>query len=109
MIEFSLSLLQVFQPSFSELSNPPLELFDLEDALRSEKSQITMLTNKCLDPTDAKHKKPMVEDDEKQLEYYIQECGRIMNVYPETQVMSAKDILYNICVKIAQYKNVERD
>lgn len=43
------------------------------------------------------------------MEYFIRECGRIAGVYPEGQEMVAREILYTIGVKIAQYKKLDRD
>ena len=39
----------VFPPSFRELANPKLELFDLDEAFSSEKSRLAQITNKCTD------------------------------------------------------------
>lgn len=45
---------QVFPPTFRELPPPPLELFDLDEAFSSERSQLARLTNKCLQPPAAR-------------------------------------------------------
>ncbi|XP_053696401.1 intraflagellar transport protein 52 homolog [Sabethes cyaneus] len=98
--------LAVFQPIFSDLMAPPLELFDLDEAFSSEKAQITQLTNKCLSPALESSRKGT---DEKELGYFIQECGRILKVCQDDQKMSAKEILNVISVKIAHYKKLDKD
>lgn len=98
---------QVFQPIFSDLAAPPLELFDLDEAFSSEKVQITQLTNKCLSPAhEGAHQRTV---DEKELGYFIQECGRILKVCQDDQKMSPKEILNAISVKIAHYKKLDKD
>lgn len=99
--------LQVFQPIFSDLAAPPLELFDLDEAFSSEKAQITQLTNKCLSPALENYRKEGV--DEKELGYFVQECGRILKVCQDDQRMSAKEILNVISVKIARYKKLDKE
>lgn len=49
--------------------------------------------------------------DEKELEYFILECGRILKVFTEAQseTKSAKDVLNAMCTQIAQYKKLDRD
>ncbi|XP_041775642.1 intraflagellar transport protein 52 homolog isoform X1 [Anopheles merus] len=99
--------LAVFQPIFSDLAAPPLELFDLDEAFSSEKVQITQLTNKCLSPAhEGAHQRTV---DEKELGYFIQECGRILKVCQDDQKMSPKEILNAISVKIAHYKKLDKD
>ncbi|XP_040167076.1 intraflagellar transport protein 52 homolog [Anopheles arabiensis] len=99
--------LAVFQPIFSDLAAPPLELFDLDEAFSSEKVQITQLTNKCLSPAhEGTHQRTV---DEKELGYFIQECGRILKVCQDDQKMSPKEILNAISVKIAHYKKLDKD
>lgn len=46
---------------------------------------------------------------EKELEYFIIECGRILNIFQENQNKSARETLYDICVKIAKYKKLDRE
>ncbi|XP_058449784.1 intraflagellar transport protein 52 homolog [Malaya genurostris] len=99
--------LAVFQPIFSDLLAPPLELFDLDEAFSSEKAQITQLTNKCLSPALESYRKTGL--DEKELGYFIQECGRILKVCQDDQRMTAKEILNLISVKIAHYKRLDKD
>lgn len=97
--------LAVFPPAFSELQPPALELFDLDDAFSSDRLQLTQLTNKCL--AVAEDRKMQV--DEKELEYFVLECGRILKVYHDAQTMSAKEVLHAMCTQIAQYKKLDRD
>ncbi|XP_065091445.1 intraflagellar transport protein 52 homolog [Ochlerotatus camptorhynchus] len=99
--------LAVFQPIFSDLSAPPLELFDLNEAFSSEKAQITQLTNKCLSPALENNRRDGL--DEKELGYFIQECGRILKVCQDDQRMTAKEILNVISVKIAHYKKLDKE
>ena len=53
----------VFPPTFRELPNPQLELFDLDEAFSSEKARLAQITNKCTD------------DD---IEYYVREGADIL-------------------------------
>ncbi|KAI8432856.1 hypothetical protein MSG28_013785 [Choristoneura fumiferana] len=46
--------LAVFPPTFREPPPPPLELFDLDEALSSERAQLARLANKCLQPPTAR-------------------------------------------------------
>lgn len=97
--------LAVFPPAFSELQQPALELFDLDEAFSSDRLQLTQLTNKCLAVAEER-KMPV---DEKELEYFVLECGRILKVYHDAQTMSAKEVLNAMCTQIAQYKKLDRD
>ena len=56
----------VFPPTFHELPNPQLELFDLDEAFSSEKSRLAQITNKCTD------------DD---IEYYVREAADILGMF----------------------------
>jgi intraflagellar transport protein 52 len=95
--------LAVFPPVFSDLAPPPVELFDLDEAFSSEKTQITQLTNKCFQHSETKFR----SIDQKELEYYIRECGRILGVSDEN--MQAKEILHSISIKIANYKKLDKE
>lgn len=53
----------MFPPTFRELPNPQLELFDLDEAFSSEKARLAQITNKCTD------------DD---IEYYVREAADIL-------------------------------
>lgn len=97
--------LAVFPPVFSDLPPPQLELFDLDEAFSSEKTQITQLTNKCYNPTADKSTKTV---DLKELEYFIRECGRIMGISHDG-MMPAKEVIHTISVKIANYKKLDKE
>lgn len=101
----NLMRLQVFPPVFSELPPPQLELYDLDEAFSSDRLQLTQFTNKCLAAAE-KDKAPV---DEKELEYFIIECGQILKVFNESHKMSAKEILNMMCTQIAQYKKLDHD
>lgn len=57
----------VFPPTFRDLPNPRLELFDLDEAFSSEKSRLAQITNKCT-------------DDDNDIEYYVREAADILGV-----------------------------
>lgn len=96
--------LAVFPPVFSDLPPPQLELFDLDEAFSSEKSQITQLTNKCFNNTEKAQKAV----DQKELEYFVRECGRILGVSHDG-TMPAKEVINALSVKIANYKKMDKD
>jgi intraflagellar transport protein 52 len=97
--------LAVFPPIFSDLPPPPVELFDLDEAFSSEKTQITQLTNKCFQHSESKGFRSI---DQKELEYFIRECGRILSVSHDDNT-PAKEILHTISVKIANYKKLDKE
>lgn len=97
--------LAVFPPVFSDLPPPPVELFDLDEAFSSEKSQITQMTNKCFQHSESKNFRSI---DQKELEYFIRECGRILGISHDDQML-AKEILYSVSVKIANYKKLDKE
>ncbi|CAG0900232.1 unnamed protein product, partial [Cyprideis torosa] len=85
----------IFPPSFQELPNPSLELFDLDEAFSSEKSRLAQITNKC------------TEDD---LEYFIREAGEILGInagLPGT-ARDAKHILEYIFTQIVEFKKINQ-
>lgn len=96
-------MFQVFQPIFSDLQPPALELFDLDEAFSSDRAQITQLTNKCM----AIAEESKMQPDEKELEYFIKECGRILGVQRDGSQQTSKDILYEMSVQIAKYKKLD--
>lgn len=105
-MNYSTDSLQVFPPVFSDLPAPALELFDLDESFSSERAQVTQLANKCLTIADESRSALNV----KELEYFVLECGRILNVSAEGQPQrTAKEILYEVCVKIAKYKKLDRE
>ena len=59
----------MFPPTFRELNNPQLELFDLDEAFSSEKARLSQITNKCTD------------DD---IEYYVREAADILGKLHKT-------------------------
>lgn len=95
----------MFPPVFSELPPPQLELYDLDEAFSSDRLQLTQFTNKCMAAAE-KNKTPV---DEKELEYFILECGQILKVINENQKMTAKEVLNIMCTQIAQYKKLDHD
>lgn len=101
--------LAVFQPVFNDLAPPPLELFDLDEAFSSSKVQVNQLTNKCVAAALQEDGQTSKAVNEKELEYFIQECGRIINICTEDQKWTAKDMLHYIGVRIAQYKKLDRE
>ncbi|XP_055372223.1 intraflagellar transport protein 52 homolog [Condylostylus longicornis] len=99
--------LAVFPPIFSEPPPPPLELFDLDEHLSSPRTQLDQLTIKCLSSIkDSQQQKK--EFTTKDLEYFIRECGRIVGIVQEGHEINAKEILYNVGLKIANYKKIDR-
>jgi len=86
----------VFPPAFRELPPPSLELFDLDEQFSSEKVRIAQITNKCSD------------DD---LEYYVRECGEILNVthnLPQEN-RTAKHILEHVFTQIVEFKKLNQE
>lgn len=98
-------ILQVFPPVFSELPPPKLELYDLDEAFSSDRLQLAQFTNKCLAAAE-KNKSPL---NEKELEYFILECGQILKVFNESQKVTAKEVLSIMSTKIAQYKKLDHE
>ncbi|XP_059618469.1 intraflagellar transport protein 52 homolog [Phlebotomus argentipes] len=96
--------LAIFPPVFTDVPSPALELFDLDEAFSTEKAQLTQLTNKCLLAAEDKR-----DVDERELKYFIEECGRILNVAPPDEQLSAREILNRIGVRITQYKKLDRE
>lgn len=98
--------LAVFPPVFSDLASPGLELFDLDESFSSERAQVTQLANKCL--SIAEEARSAVNA--RELEYFLLECGRILGVTAEGQPQrTGKEVLYEMCVKIAKYKKLDRE
>ncbi|XP_018561453.1 intraflagellar transport protein 52 homolog [Anoplophora glabripennis] len=88
----------VFPPSFRDLSPPALELFDLDDAFSSVFSNLAQFTNKyMMNGTSGEEK------EDKDLEFYITECAKIVNI----EVTNTKDILYEIGSAIAKFKSID--
>ncbi|KAF2883430.1 hypothetical protein ILUMI_22740 [Ignelater luminosus] len=89
----------VFPPSFRELPPPPLELFDLDESFSSVFSKLAQFTNKFMS-TGAN-----VNHTDKQLEFYIQECAKIVKLNLKTD--NAKEILYEVANQCSKYKSVD--
>ncbi|CAH0696223.1 unnamed protein product [Spodoptera exigua] len=101
--------LAVFPPTFREPPPPPLELFDLDEAFSSERSQLARLANKCLQP----HSSRMAQGDgrqlESELEYFVRECGRVVRLskaVPTDEGPAGKLILHQLAVQLATYKKI---
>ncbi|XP_018321925.2 intraflagellar transport protein 52 homolog [Agrilus planipennis] len=89
----------VFPPTFRELSPPPLELFDLDEAFSSVFSRLAQFTNKFIMSGSTS------DFSEKELEFYIQECSKIVKL--DGGVVDAKEILYTVGVQIAHFKSID--
>ncbi|CAH0403051.1 unnamed protein product [Chilo suppressalis] len=101
--------LAVFPPTFREPPPPPLELFDLDEAFSSEKSQLARLANKCLQPNASKMGQGDGRQLENELEYFVRECGRVVRLsraQPTEEMPSAKVILHQLAVQLATYKKI---
>jgi len=91
----------VFPAIFDEPNTPALELFDLDQELSPEQTRLAQLTNRC---------------NTRNLEYFIQECGRILNIEddersssnkPDNQLLSASAIMHTIAKHLAAFKMVD--
>ncbi|XP_071448890.1 intraflagellar transport protein 52 homolog isoform X1 [Hetaerina americana] len=90
----------VFPPSFRELRNPQLELFDLDDAFSSESSRLAQLANKCIVGD---------QEDENDIEYFIRECGNVLHITSQMEggnVRDARHILYHVAQHISEFKKL---
>ncbi|XP_041977277.1 intraflagellar transport protein 52 homolog isoform X2 [Aricia agestis] len=100
--------LAVFTPTFRELPPPSLELFDLDEAFSSERSQLARLTNKCLQPINSKMAQGDSRQLENDLEYYVRECGRAVRL---SRAMAddgpaGKQILHQLAQQLTTYKKI---
>ncbi|TRY80327.1 hypothetical protein TCAL_10174 [Tigriopus californicus] len=86
----------VFPPSFRELPNPKLELFDLDEAFSSEKSRLAQITNKCTD-----------ED----LDYFIREGADVMGItqHLPLEAHEPKRIVEYMLTHIAEFKKLNQE
>lgn len=91
--------MQVFPPSFRELPPPPLELFDLDESFSSAFSRLAQFTNKFMSTTSSENQT------EKQLEFYIQECAKIVKLGLE--VDNPKVILFEVANQCSTFKSIE--
>ena len=80
----------VFPPTFRELPNPQLELFDLDEAFSSEKARLAQITNKCTD------------DD---IEYYVREGADILGKKSRFETRKV-DMSVNILSLNATFKDL---
>ncbi|OAF69879.1 Intraflagellar transport protein 52 [Intoshia linei] len=80
----------IFFPEFCEFSSPKIELYDLDEQFCSTENKLAQLANKC---------------NEEDLDYFIQECGKILNIdkYIEGSIDS-KDVLYHVVSVIVNYR-----
>mgnify|MGYP000574651316 CR=1 FL=1 len=87
----------VFPPQLRDLQPPALDQFDLDEHFASSKLRLAQLTNKC-----------KTDDD---LEYYIQECGDILEITQDLPVMkrSAKHILEFCLRQLINFKKMNQD
>jgi len=86
----------VFPAIFNEPNTPALELFDLDQELSPEQTRLAQLTNRCTTQN---------------LEFFIQECGRILNIgddgatgKSDSQLLSASTIMHTIAKRLAAFK-----
>jgi len=88
----------VFPPTFRELANPQLELFDLDEAFSSEKARLAQITNKCTD------------DD---IDYYVREAADILGVTQNVPnlggVNTSKRILEYVLAHVIEFKKLNQD
>ncbi|XP_013144760.1 PREDICTED: intraflagellar transport protein 52 homolog [Papilio polytes] len=97
----------VFAPRFREPPPPPLELFDLDEALSSERAQLARLANKCLQPESEKMAQGDSSQLESELEYFIRECGRVVRLSRAlADAPSARAILHQLMVQLAAFKKI---
>ncbi|ORX79038.1 hypothetical protein BCR32DRAFT_206174 [Anaeromyces robustus] len=86
----------VFAPVLKDLPPPALDLFDLDENFASERVRLAQLTNKCSD---------------KDLEYYIWECGKILGVMDklEEENKDARHVLEYIFKQIVSWKKLNQE
>lgn len=80
----------VFSPRFRGLTKPILELYDLDQEFSTVPARLQQLANRCTDSD---------------LEYFIQECGRLLGIV-DANTRTSKEILERTFKKIIQYKKV---
>lgn len=86
----------VFQPAFTNLPLPMLDLFDLDETFSSEKVRLAQLSNKCTD------------DD---LEFYVRKCGDIQGITGklDKEKRDAKHILEHIFFQVVEFKKLNQE
>ncbi|KAG6451521.1 hypothetical protein O3G_MSEX007191 [Manduca sexta] len=100
--------LAVFPPTFREPPPPPLELFDLDEAFSSERSQLARLANKCSQPVTSRMGQGDGRQLENELEYLVRECGRVVRLSRALPAdgACAKLILHQLATQLATYKKI---
>ncbi|XP_043215419.1 intraflagellar transport protein 52 homolog [Amphibalanus amphitrite] len=85
----------IFPPAFRELDNPPLELYDLDEAFSSDKARLAQVTNKCTD-TD--------------LEFFVNECGEILGITAglQPECRTARHILEHVLFQLTDYRKLNQ-
>ncbi|BET02072.1 Hypothetical protein NTJ_14890 [Nesidiocoris tenuis] len=96
----------VFPPRFLDLGPPALELYDLQEEFYSEVSRLSQTANKVLSSSLKNRdgdldKRPQVEAELEDVEYFILECSQIVGLGNTTSVRSA---LWQMALHIANYK-----
>lgn len=91
----------VFPPTFRELPNPQLELFDLDEAFSSEKSRLAQITNKCSD-----------ED----VDYFVREAADILGItsaavpsLAQPNKDTAKSIIEYVFSHVVEFKKLNQE
>jgi len=86
----------VFPPSLREPPPPALDQFDLDEHFASERLRLAHLTNKCTSDND--------------LEYYIKECGEILNITTKLapEANSPKHILEYVLKQLINFKKLDQ-
>ncbi|CAH0717914.1 unnamed protein product, partial [Brenthis ino] len=100
--------LAVFSPTFREPPPPPLELFDLDEAFSSERSQLARLANKCVQPHNTRLGQGDGRQLENELEYFVRECGRAVRLSRaiSDDGPAGKQILHQLAVQLATFKKI---
>uniref|UniRef100_A0A0A9XX95 Intraflagellar transport protein 52 n=1 Tax=Lygus hesperus TaxID=30085 RepID=A0A0A9XX95_LYGHE len=96
----------VFPPRFLDLGPPALELYDLQEEFYSEVSRLSQTANKVLSSSlknrDADvDKRPQMEAELEDVEYFILECAQIVGLGNTTSVRS---VLWQMALHIGSYK-----
>lgn len=84
----------VFPPILRELPPPELDQYDLDEQFASTEKRLAQLTNKCTD------------DD---LDYYIRECGKILDVPNDFLKKSSHSVLGYIFQRLVHWKKFNQE
>ncbi|XP_032524056.2 intraflagellar transport protein 52 homolog isoform X1 [Danaus plexippus] len=98
--------LAVFSPTFRELPPPPLELFDLDEAFSSERTQLARILNKCIQPQTDRMAQGDNRQTESELEYLVRECGRAVRLTRALEDGPAVSVLHQLAVQVATFKKI---